>query len=124
DGYWEKLAAMVAGNNMPDVLQMNFGEYLTQYASKDVLLDMKPLTESGVLDVSKVNDGLMASGVANGKLLGIPLGMNALTVIYDEQMLIDAGAKLPDISWTWDDWKAIAEAVHAKTGHYGTQGLS
>ncbi|TYP76458.1 ABC transporter substrate-binding protein [Paenibacillus methanolicus] len=123
DGYWEKLAAMVAGNNMPDVLQMNFGEYLTQYASKDVLLDMKPLTENGTIDVGKANEGIMASGVANGKLLGIPLGMNALTVIYDEKMLQDAGVASPDLNWTWDDWKKAAEAVHAKSGNYGTQGL-
>ncbi|CAM4445971.1 ABC transporter substrate-binding protein [Paenibacillus tarimensis] len=123
DGYWEKLAAMVAGNNMPDVLQMNFGEYMTQYAGKDVLADLQPFVESGTIDVSKINEGLMESGQANGKLLGIPLGMNALTVIYDEQMLKDAGAKVPDLNWTWDDWKAAAEAVHAKTGEYGTQGF-
>ncbi|MBB3111697.1 multiple sugar transport system substrate-binding protein [Paenibacillus phyllosphaerae] len=123
DGYWEKLAAMVAGNNMPDVLQMNFGEYMTQYASKDVLLDMKPFTENGTIDVSKANEGIMASGIANGQLLGIPLGMNALTVIYDEQMLQDAGVAAPDMNWTWDDWKKAAETVYAKTGNYGTQGL-
>lgn len=123
DGYWEKLAAMVAGNNMPDVLQMNYGEYLTQYSGKDVLADLKPLTESGVIDTSGVSEGLLASGVMNGQLLGIPLGMNALTVIYDEEQLTGAGAKIPDLSWTWDDWKVIAEQVHRHTGEYGTQGL-
>ncbi|WP_166238978.1 ABC transporter substrate-binding protein [Paenibacillus turpanensis] len=123
NGYWEKLAAMVAGNNMPDVLQMNYGEYLTQYAGKDVLADLTPFTESGAIKTDKISKGLLESGKPNDKLLGIPLGMNALTVIYDEQMLKDAGAKLPDSSWTWDDWKQIAETVHQKTGNYGTQGL-
>ncbi|MCI3920857.1 extracellular solute-binding protein [Paenibacillus sp. TRM 82003] len=123
DGYWEKLAAMVAGNNMPDVLQMNYGEYLTQYSGKDVLADLKPLTASGVIDTSGISEGLLSSGVKNDQLLGIPLGMNALTVIYDEEQLKGAGAKIPDMNWTWDDWKQIAEQVHRHTGEYGTQGL-
>lgn len=123
DGYWEKLAAMVSGNNMPDVLQMNFGEYLTQYAEKDVLLDLNEVINAGLLDVSKVSESILESGVVNGKNLGIALGMNALTVIYDEEMLKKANAKLPSENWTWDDWKEIAEAVKNAGYDYGTQTL-
>lgn len=123
DGYWEKLAAMVSGNNMPDVLQMNFGEYLTQYAEKDVLLDLNEVINAGLLDVSKVSESILESGVVNGKNLGIALGMNALTVIYDEEMLKKANAKLPSENWTWDDWKQIAEAVKNAGYDYGTQTL-
>lgn len=122
-GYWEKLAAQVAGNNMPDIIQMNFGEYLTQYAEKDILADLSEFVANGTIDASNVSEGIMKSGEMNGKLLGIPLGMNALTAVYDEQMLKDAGAKLPDFNWTWDDWKEISAAVQKSTGEYGTQEL-
>ena len=123
DGYWEKLSAMVAGNNTPDVLQMNFGEYLTQYAKNDVLADLNPFVESGVIDASKLDKGIMESGVVDGKLLGIPLGMNALTVIYDPELIKQAGAQEPALGWTWDDFKAIARTVHQNLGIYGSPTL-
>lgn len=123
NGYWEKLAAMAAGGNMPDVLQMNFGEYLNQYAEKDVLLDLTELTTNGTIDVSKASEGIMASGVKSGKLLGIPTGQNALGAIYDPALLEKAGvSKMPGLDWTWDDWKSISEAVKGVTGEYGSQG--
>jgi len=123
DGYWEKLSAMVAGNNTPDVLQMNFGEYLTQYAKNDVLADLNPFVESGIIDTSKLDAGIMESGVVDGKLLGIPLGMNALTVIYDPELIKQAGAQEPALGWTWDDFKAIARTVHQNLGIYGSPTL-
>ncbi|HEY8529226.1 MAG TPA: sugar ABC transporter substrate-binding protein [Paenibacillaceae bacterium] len=123
DGYWEKLSAMVAGNNTPDVLQMNFGEYLTQYAKNDVLADLNPFVQSGIIDTSKLDAGILESGVVDGKLLGIPLGMNALTVIYDPELIAKAGAKEPALGWTWDDFKEIARTVHKNLGIYGSPTL-
>jgi multiple sugar transport system substrate-binding protein len=123
DGYWEKLSAMVAGNNTPDVLQMNFGEYLTQYAKNDVLADLNPFVESGIIDTSKLDKGIMESGVVDGKLLGIPLGMNALTVIYDPELIRQAGAQEPALGWTWDDFKTIARTVRQNLGIYGSPTL-
>ncbi|CAM3661557.1 ABC transporter substrate-binding protein [Marinicrinis lubricantis] len=122
-GYWEKLAAMVAGNNMPDVFAITVGEYLSQYAGKNLLADFGPFVDSGLIDLSNTSESLIQSGEVNGTLYGIPLGMNALTVIYDEQMIKDAGATPPSNDWTWEDWKSIAEDVHGSTGQYGTQAL-
>ena len=122
-GYWEKLSAEVAGGQMPDIVQMNFGEYLTQYANRGLLMDLNDLVKSGKIDASQVNKGLMDAGTVDGKLLGIPLAGNALGVIYDPEMIKAAGANEPDINWTWDDYKTIAAKVHQKFGTYGTKVL-
>lgn len=121
DGYWKKLAANAAGNNMPDVLQMNYGEYMSQYANKDLLASLGTFTEDGTIDVSNVGDSLLASGKVKDQLLGIPLGMNAPAVLFDSAKLEEAGADIPSTDWTWDDYKQISTQVHEELGHYGTR---
>lgn len=119
DGYWEKMSAQAAGNNLPDVMQQNFGEYLTQYADKGLLADLTEFTEDGTIDLSNFSDLVVDSGEMDGKLLGIPLGMNAYAAMYDPEMIEAAGAPLPDNEWTWDDFKEIAGKV-AENNKYGS----
>lgn len=119
DGYWEKMSAQAAGNNLPDVMQQNFGEYLTQYADKELLADMNEFVDDGTIDLSQFDELIVDSGVVDGKLLGIPLGMNAYAAMYDPEMIESAGAELPDMDWTWDDFKDIAGKV-AETYDYGS----
>ncbi|UOQ43977.1 sugar ABC transporter substrate-binding protein [Halobacillus salinarum] len=122
DGYFEKMAAQAAGNNLPDIMQQNFGEYLTQYADKNLLTDLTPYVEDGTIDVDGVSDTVMKSGKKNGKLLGIPTGTNALAAFYNKDMLDKSGVTIPESGeWTWDDYMQISEKVHAKTGKYGTR---
>ncbi|WP_449539624.1 ABC transporter substrate-binding protein [Ferdinandcohnia sp. Marseille-Q9671] len=121
DGYFEKMAAQAAGNNLPDIMQQNFGEYLNQYADKGLLADLTEFVEAGTIDVEGVSDTIMASATQDGKLLGIPTGTNALAAIYDKEMLEKAGADLPSEDWTWEDYVAIATKVHEELGTYGTR---
>ncbi|KIL52142.1 ABC transporter substrate-binding protein [Jeotgalibacillus soli] len=120
DGYFEKMSAQAVGNNLPDIMQMNFGEYLNQYADKNLLADLSEFVDEGVIDANGISPELLDSGVVDGKLLGIPLGMNALTVVYDEEMLTNAGTSMPE-DWTWDDFEAAATAVHEELDVYGTR---
>jgi multiple sugar transport system substrate-binding protein len=102
-GYWEKMAAQAAGNNLPDVMNQNFGEYLTQYSDKGLLTDLTPFIESGLIDVSKIDDSILDLGRLNGKLVGIPLGLNGYGTIYDPEMFKQAGVPEPTLGWTWTD---------------------
>lgn len=121
DGYFEKMAAAAAGNNLPDIMQQNFGEYLNQYADKGLLADLTPFVEEGIIDLDGVSDTVIESGMQNGELLGIPTGTNALTTIYNATMLEEAGVDIPDHTWTWEDHIEIARKVHEATGEYGTR---
>jgi multiple sugar transport system substrate-binding protein len=121
DGYFEKMAAQAAGNNLPDIMQQNFGEYLNQYADKGLLSDLTEFVENGTINLDGVSDTIMESGTQEGKLLGIPTGTNALAAIYDKEMIEKAGAELPNESWTWEDYKATATKVHSELGTYGTR---
>lgn len=121
DGYFERMAAQAAGNNLPDIMQQNFGEYLNLYASQGLLADLTEFKDSGTLDLSKVDDSIVESGTKDGQLLGIPSGTNALTAVYNAEMLEEAGADLPTDDWTWEDFEEIAYKVHDELDTYGTR---
>ncbi|WP_163101950.1 ABC transporter substrate-binding protein [Peribacillus alkalitolerans] len=121
DGYFEKMAAQAAGNNLPDIMQQNFGEYLNQYADKGLLTDLTEFVENGTIDLEGVSETIMESGTKEGKLLGIPTGTNALAAVYDKEMLEKAGVALPNESWTWEDYLTAAKKVHKELGTYGTR---
>ncbi|MCF6408432.1 ABC transporter substrate-binding protein [Pseudalkalibacillus salsuginis] len=121
DGYFEKMAAQAAGNDLPDIMQQNFGEYLNQYADKGLLADLSGFVEDGTIDVEGVSDTVMESGMKDGKLLGIPTGTNALAAFYNKTLLDEAGVEVPNENWTWEDYVDAAKKVHDETGKFGTR---
>lgn len=120
DGYFEKLAAEAAGNNLPDIMQQNFGEYLNQYADKNLLADLTPFIENGSINLEGVSESIIESTMKEGKILGVPAGINALAAIYNKTMLEEAGVGEPEKDWTWEDYQDIARKVHKATGEFGT----
>ncbi|GGF24048.1 putative ABC transporter substrate-binding protein YesO [Halobacillus andaensis] len=121
DGYFEKMAASASGNNLPDIMQQNFGEYLNQYADKELLADLTEFVEDGTIDVEGVDDTIMESGKKNDKLLGIPTGTNALTAFYNQDMLDEAGVDISDGEWSWEDYEEYAAQISDATGEYGAR---
>jgi multiple sugar transport system substrate-binding protein len=114
-GYWDKLATQAAANNLPDIMQHDYA-YISQYAKKDLLLDLTPYVTSNRINLKKVDENFISGGRVDGKLYGINLGTNALSVIYDPAILKKAGVSAPKASWTWADFEKIAAQVYKKTG--------
>ena len=63
--YWDKLATMTAGNNTPDVIQMD-EKYIAEYGSKGVLLDL----EKAGVKTDGFAPGTIDLGRVKGKLFG------------------------------------------------------
>ncbi|MBS4209431.1 extracellular solute-binding protein [Bacillus sp. FJAT-50079] len=120
DGYFERMAAQAAGNNLPDIMQQNFGEYLNLYASQGLLADLNPFVKDGTLNLDGVSETVMDSGIKDDKLLGIPTGTNALTALYDPAMMEEAGVEMKH-DWTWEDYENVVTAVKDKTGNFGAR---
>lgn len=121
-GYWEKMAAQAAGNNLPDVMNQNFGDYLTQYTERGLLADLTPFIESGLIDVSHIDDAVLDLGRLDGKLVGIPLGLNGYGTIYDAEMFKNAGVPEPELGWTWADATEAARKMKQNTP-YGVHNM-
>ncbi|MFE5340049.1 ABC transporter substrate-binding protein [Isoptericola sp. NPDC056578] len=117
DGYWDKLATATAGGDTPDVITQE-ERYLSDYASRGVIGEL-----SGV-DTSEIPEDILSTGEVDGKLVGIPTGVNAYAMVADPQIFADAGVEMPDdTTWTWDEYVDIAGQVAkgAGDGVWGAQ---
>lgn len=117
DGYWDKLATATAGGDTPDVITQE-ERYLSDYASRGVIGEM-----TGV-DTSEISEDILSTGEVDGKLVGIPTGVNAYALVADPQIFADAGVEMPDDkTWTWDEYVDIAGKIAkgAGDGVWGAQ---
>ena len=113
--YWEKLKVAAAGNALPAVVQMDY-QYLLQYVNDGLLVDLTPYVESGALDVSGINAGILESGSVDGGLYAICIGVNAPSMFYNKTLLDSVGITVKD-NMTWDEFYAICREVYEKTGY-------
>ncbi|MBN1171491.1 MAG: extracellular solute-binding protein, partial [Micromonosporaceae bacterium] len=101
-GYNEKLATLIAGNSTPDIFQID-DNYLTEYASKGVTLDLTKYKSNKKLDVSKFPESLWKYGVVNNKLSAVALAENTQCLVYNKTQLEKASVALPTTGQSWED---------------------
>jgi multiple sugar transport system substrate-binding protein len=121
-GYWDKLATQTAGGDMPDLLQMD-ESYIDSYGARGALLDLETLTD--VLDLSAMDAKVLDTGrLADGTLVGAPLGIGIFSVGVNLDLLESAGIEAPDdTAWTWEDLRETAAAVSEWGADQGVTGL-
>ncbi|HWJ53323.1 MAG TPA: extracellular solute-binding protein [Propionibacteriaceae bacterium] len=119
--YWDKLATMTAGNNSPDVFQMD-ESYIAAYGARDALLDLSKVKDN--LDLSAMDANVLDTGKVGGTLVGAPIGVANFSVAVNPEVLKKAGVSIPnDKTWTWDQFAQIAAQVTEKLGSQGVYGL-
>ena len=111
--YWPKLATQAAGQNLPDVIQMDY-RYIFEYARRGQLADLTPFVGKE-LTLDDFDPNQLESGKVDGKLYGVSLGANSMTHVYKVKALQDLGITLPDpTKWTIDDFVAMGKEVKGK----------
>jgi multiple sugar transport system substrate-binding protein len=119
--YWDKLATMTAGNNSPDVIQMD-ESYIAAYGARDALLDLGKVNDN--LDLSAMDTKVLETGKVGGTLVGAPIGVANFSVAVNPEVLKKAGVSMPnDKTWTWDQFAQAAAQVTGKLGSQGVYGL-
>jgi multiple sugar transport system substrate-binding protein len=117
--YWDKLATATAGNDAPDVINMD-QKYIAEYGGRGALLNLK---DAKGLDLSSIAPQALESGTYQDAVYGISTGQNAYSVVANKKLFSDAKIELPDDkTWTWDDYTDIASRI-SKAGKgkiYGT----
>lgn len=106
--YWDKLATQAAGGNAPDILHMHLTR-LHEYASRNVLLNLDPYVEEGVLDLSDWTQGVVDSGKYNDHIYTISIGNSITATFVNVTGFERLGIALPpiDTNWSWDDFLGI-----------------
>jgi multiple sugar transport system substrate-binding protein len=111
--YWPKLATQAAGQNLPDVIQMDY-RYIFEYARRGQLADLTPFVGNGI-DLADFDANQLESGKVDGKLYGISMGANSMTHVYKPGVLQQVGLTAPDpTKWTIDDFVAMGKEAKDK----------
>lgn len=116
-GYWDKLSAMAAGGNLPDIIQQDYA-YINQYKKSGQLADLSEFINNGTIDTSKIPESIIASGSIDGKCYALSLGSNAPMMIYDKAIVEEAGVTIPE-HMTIDELYDISQQIYEKTGTKG-----
>jgi multiple sugar transport system substrate-binding protein len=119
-GYYDKLATLTAGNAAPDIFQID-DNYLTEYASRNITLDLSSYQKSGKLDTSKFPESLWKYGEVDGKLAAVAFGENTQGLVYNKTKLEAAKQPLPTNGMSWEAFISWAQAAGAATKTPGTQ---
>lgn len=119
--YWDRMAIYAAGSNLPDIMQHEY-KYFNTYNSHNILLNMDGYI-GDILKLNDVDDSLLNSARINGKLYGIPAGLNTYTILYDPDKFKEADLEEPSYDWTWGEYKEICRQLKNKLGIYAATSL-
>ncbi|MBP1995374.1 ABC transporter substrate-binding protein [Paenibacillus eucommiae] len=117
---WEdfstKITTEIAGGTAPDIwFQEN--AIILGYGKRGVAEDLTPYIEKD-LKAEDYSSGLYAAKATDGKVYGIPHGLNPVALAYNKQIFADAGVPLPTDDWTYDDMIEAAKKL-TKPDQYG-----
>ncbi len=110
--YLTKIQTLLAGGNAPDVF------YVDSLPAIDLIEDklLEPL--NSYADKAKVNFGdfypslIKAYTGSDGKIYGLPKDHNTLGMIYNKELLMQAGITAPPK--TWEELKSVAQKLKEK----------
>ena len=117
--YWDKVAVYAAAEDLPDIFQ-NVIERMPQLDEKNLMADLSAIKS---FSTAGIDDTAVSIGKIGGRLVGINLGVNALTMGYNEGFFDKAGVAYPGLKWTWDDMRAASVKIKNAAGVYGVDGL-
>lgn len=113
--YWNKLATSAAGHTMADVIQMD-KSYIQQYVDNNMLVDLQPYVDSGVIDLSNVDSVVQDFGRIGDGLYAICIGVNSPALLYNKTLLDENGITVKD-NMTMDEFLEVCRQVYEKTGY-------
>ncbi len=103
-----------ASGDLPEMFMLQ-SSYMGNFIEGEMLVDLYPYVESGALDLSKVPEGVISTGVMNGKLYGICAGVNAPALVYNKTLMDQYGIEIKD-GMTIDEFCAKSAEIFEKTG--------
>src|SRR5699024_6044674 len=88
--------------------------YIDSYGTRGSLLDLETVSE---LDLSAMDEAVLDTGrLADGTLVGAPLGIGIFSVGVNTALLEQAGIELPDdTSWTWEELSELSQQDRKST---------
>lgn len=90
----KQLSIGASADELPDIAILDSPDHAS-YVEMGIFEDI-----TGKFDVGNYYEGTVNSCTVDGKLYGVPFGVNCLALYYNEDMLSEAGCEVPT---TWDE---------------------
>ncbi len=102
----------LAGDVPPDVFTIYTPDSVRLFASKDVLLDLRPYVKAAGVQMSnfwpQLNIYIYRNGNPQDQILGFPDNCGPYVLFYNKRMFRAAGLPFPTDNWTWQDFLSAA----------------
>lgn len=112
--YWPKLATMMVGRNLPDVVQFE-PSTIGDYSRRGATLELDKYIGS-TIKTDNLAGGVLDLGRIDGKVYGIALGLNAFSLFYNVDLFTQLGLKAPTYGLTWDEYARLAVEITKAAG--------
>ncbi|TCO54321.1 ABC transporter substrate-binding protein [Actinocrispum wychmicini] len=96
--YWQNLTTQVVSGEAPDVFRDSVAYYPT-YQKNNQIRDITPMVQRDHVDLARYQPGLADLWVRDGKRYGLPLDWDTIAVVYNTELVKQAGVDLSDLSW-------------------------
>jgi multiple sugar transport system substrate-binding protein len=113
--YWPKLNTMMAGGNLPDVVQLE-PNTLPDYSRRGVLTPLDDLIAKGTIRTGDLVRSALDLTRIDNKVTGIAQSINSFAMIYDKNAYAKAGIPEPKFGLTWDDYARQAVEIAKASG--------
>lgn len=125
DDYWQNLTLALNSDTAPDVITNHVAHY-PELASKNVLLDLKPMIEKDKIDLSQYTGNLASLWDYDGKTYGIPQDWDTIALVYNVNDVKEAGVDpetLKDLNWNPQDGGSFGKLIaHLTIDENGKRG--
>ena len=116
DNYWTLLEAGASGGEMPDVFWMHSNN-AEMYMGAQKLLDLTDyIAASDKIDLKNYYEGITELYSKNGRYYAVAKDHDTIALLYNKALFDKYGVAYPDDTWTWEDYKAAAEAITEASG--------
>ena len=112
--YSDNIKVAIAGGAPPDVMWLGNG--LWEFI--DVLMPLDNIVAKSPL-MREIPAAILQSHKWDGKLIGMPFGVNTHAFYYNKDLFAEAGVTMPK-DWTWDDAINMSKKLTRDTNSDGT----
>lgn len=113
--FMTKLDVLMAGGEVVDVFMSGNEEQMLERASRGVV---EPLNAFFTKEGTKPEDEYFKTINLDGKVYGLSGSASQLITVFNKDHLQAAGLPIPEMGWTWDDFREYAKKLTTKD-HYG-----
>lgn len=112
--YFPKLATQLVGRSAPDIFQLEPGSF-ADFVQRGATLPLDGLMPQPI-DTAGIGRDLLDLCALDGKVWGVPHGLNSFALMYDTAVFKAAGIAPPDDKTSWDDYADRMAALTKAAG--------